>query len=300
MTLTRRGFLACGLAGAALPRLATAQPTASKSPATLQRQIGATMSSFARIERDGKPLKYTMLEWPKIFRDELDMRVLDLNSGVITSHEPAYLEQVRKAADDAGCVLTNMKINRADVDIGNADAAVRAAAVQVCKQWIDTSSRLGLRWARPLPLQEKPDYAGYLAAYRELAEYAAERKVEMLVENYGWLGDDAEASPKLIADVGKNIAAGPDTGNWASNEVRYAGLAKMFPLAKTCDFKAGKLGADGEHTSWDLKRAFTIGWDAGFRGPWCLEHANTDRATLFRELGLLRDMLRKWMAERDA
>lgn len=298
MTLTRRGFIACGFAGAALPRLAFAQTTTTKPFPDLHHQIGVTMSSFARIERDGQPLKYTILEWPKIFRDELDMRVIDLNTGLIRSHEPAYLEQVRKAADDAGCVLSNMKVNRSDVDIGNADPKVRAAAVMVCKQWIDTTSRLGVRWARPLPWKEKPDYGGYVAAYRELAEYAAERNVEILVENYGWLGDDAEASPKLIADVGKNIAAGPDTGNWANDEVRYAGLAKMFPLAKTCDFKAGKLGPHGEHTPWDLKRAFTIGWDAGFRGPWCLEHANTDRDTLFRELGLLRDMLRKWMAER--
>jgi len=78
--------------------------------------------------------------------------------------------------------------------------------------------------------------------------------------------------------------------------VRYAGLARTFPLAVTCDFKARELGKKGEHILYDLERCFQIGWKAGFRGPWCLEHAHRDRKQLFRELGLLRDTLRKWMA----
>ena len=104
--------------------------------------------------------------------------------------------------------------------------------------------------------------------------------------------------PKLLDDIGHDVAACPDTGNWDGNEVRYAALARLFPRAVTCDFKAGRLGPNGEHPAYDLKRCFTIGWDSGFRGPWCLEHANTSRADLFRDLCLLRDLLRGWMAEK--
>jgi hypothetical protein len=265
----------------------------------LDLKLGITMSSIARLAADGAPLKYPLYDWPKILRNELDMTVLDLNSGVVESHEPAYLEKVRRAADDAGCVLTNLKINRSDVDVGNVDPAVRTAAVAECKRWLDTAGRLGLRWARPLPLKSPPDYAGFVGAYQELADYAAGRNVQLIVENYGWMDSDAETVPKLIADIGRNVAPAPDTGNWANDEVRYAGLARMFPTAVTCDFKAGKLGPNGEHKPWDLKRCFDIAWQAGFRGPWCFEHAHTDRAELFRELGLLRDMLRGWIAEAD-
>ncbi len=35
-------------------------------------------------------------------------------------------------------------------------------------------------------------------------------------------------------------------------------------------------------------------------GPWRLEHAHADRKMLFRELALLRDMLRRWMREMTA
>jgi hypothetical protein len=119
----------------------------------------------------------------------------------------------------------------------------------------------------------------------------------MLVENYGWMQSDPESVVKLVKAVGHNVAACPDTGNWNNNELRYAALETTFPIAVTCDFKARQLGPAGEHRLYDLQRCFTIGWKAGFRGPWCLEHANRDRKTLFRELALLRDNLRSWMTE---
>jgi hypothetical protein len=301
MPCTRRTFLATGTAATANFALGISSSSAQTTPPIkgLAGQIGITMSSIARLATDAGPLRYSLDEWPKILRNELDMTILDLNSGVVESHEPGYLERVRKAADAAGCVMTNLKINRGDVDIGNADPAVRAKALAECKLWLDTAGRLGLRWARPLPLKTTPDYKAYVASYRELADYAGERGVQMIVENYGWMDSDAETVPRLLKDVGKNVAPAPDTGNWTSDDVRYAGLAKLFPTAVTCDFKAGKLGPSGEHTAWDLKRCFDIAWRAGFRGPWCLEHADADRAKLFGELGLLREMLRKWTAEAE-
>jgi hypothetical protein len=78
--------------------------------------------------------------------------------------------------------------------------------------------------------------------------------------------------------------------------VRYAGLAKAFPLAVTCDFKARPLGPDGQHEEYDLKRCFEIGWEAGFRGPWCFEYIHNDLATLYRDLGTLRDKCREWIS----
>src|SRR5688572_21855151 len=203
MTCTRRTFLAAGTAATFAAGLSRSPAQTAAPIKGLAGQIGITMSSIARLATDAGPLRYSLVEWPKILRDELDMTILDLNSGVVESHEPAYLDRVRKAADDAGCVLTNLKINRADVDIGNADPAVRAAAVVECKRWLDTAGRLGLRWARPLPLKAKPDYDGFVSAYRELADYALQHGVQMIVENYGWMDSDALAVPRLLKDVGK-------------------------------------------------------------------------------------------------
>jgi hypothetical protein len=120
-----------------------------------------------------------------------------------------------------------------------------------------------------------------------------------LVENFGWMQSDPGSVVKLIDAVDGKLSACPDTGNWQDNAIRYEGLAKTFPRAVTCDFKARAFTSDGQHPSYDLKRCFTIGWDAGFRGPWCLEHANPDTGLLVIELRSLRDNLNRWMAQRD-
>jgi len=264
----------------------------------LDREVGITTSSFSgHLVATPARGKFTLLELPRILRDELDMRVIDLNTSSLASLETKYLEQVRKAAEDAGCILTNLKLNQRDLDMNSPDPKLRERALTEYKRSIEAAARLGLRWARPLPSKERPDMKIHVASYRELADYAGERKIQMLVENFGWMEDDPRSVVRLLDDVGRNIAACPDTGNWASNEVRYQGLALAFPKAVTCDFKARELGPEGQHAAYDLKRCFTLGWDAGFRGPWCLEHAHKDRATLFRELAFLRDLLRRWMRE---
>ena len=60
------------------------------------------------------------------------------------------------------------------------------------------------------------------------------------------------------------------------------------------------MGADGAHELYDLQRCFAIGREAGFAGPWCLEHPNPDTPTLLRELGMLRDMIHQWSEDRKA
>lgn len=302
-THTRRAFLrkSASIAAVTWP-LATQTVVAAddgkwpKWLKALHGQVGVTTSSLsghlvARAARG----KFTLLELPGLLRNELDMKVIDLNTSALASNEPAYLESIRTAADDAGCVLTNLKLNQRDLDMSSPDRNVRERALTVYKASIDSASRLGIRWARPLPLKPRPDMKLHIDSYRELADYATERDVQMLVENFGWMESDPESVVKLVKAIGRNVAACPDTGNWSNNETRYAGLANTFPTAVTCDYKARKLGPAAEHDLYDLERCFRIGWQAGFRGPWCLEHANAERATLFRELALLRDNLRKWM-----
>jgi hypothetical protein len=119
-----------------------------------------------------------------------------------------------------------------------------------------------------------------------------------LIENFGWLASDPAAIPDLVEAVGPGLAAQPDTGNWSNNMVRYEGLTRAFRYAVSCDFKARPLGPEGEHAEYDLKRCFDVGWDAGFRGPWCFEYQHTDLAELLRGLGILRDRLRQWIAAR--
>ncbi len=297
MNLSRRVFLqSAATVAMALPRCRADEKSPPAKNDSLAGEIGITSSSLALHMRPRvKNSKLTLLELPRILRNELDMRVIDLNTATLASEEPAYLDKVRAASEKAGCILTNLKLNQRGLDIGRPDVDVRRNALATYKKSIDTAARLGMKWARPVPGTEKSDRAILINSLRELADYAAERNIQLLVENIGWMKSDPEAVPKLVKDVNRNLAVSPDTGNWTDNKVRYKALAAAFPLAVTCDFKAFRLGPNGEHDAYDLKRCFDIGWNAGFTGPWCLEHGNARRNLLFKELALLRDKLREWM-----
>ncbi len=284
--MKRRRFLQ------ALPLPLTAAPV----PA-LPRELGITTGSFMKhLSTTAQPGKLRLLDLPRIMRDELDLRVIDLMTATLVSLEPKYLEQLRQAAADAGCVLTNLKMNQKGLDMANTDDAVRRQALDTYRQTIDAAALLGVRWVRPLPGPKPPDLKLLVPSFRELIDYSGEKGIGVLIENFGWMQGDASAIPQVIQAVGSGLKAQPDTGNW-TDAARYDGLAKAFPFAVSCDFKARELAVDGTHTAYDLKRCFDIGWQAGFRGPWCFEHFHDDLAQLFREMGVLRDMLRRWIKD---
>ncbi len=97
------------------------------------------------------------------------------------------------------------------------------------------------------------------------------------------------SSPASSGFPSRNRFAIPSNYQWSSCFLLIAG---------SCDFKARDLTPDARHDAYDLARCFGIGRDAGFRGPWCIEHFHTDLGELYREMRLLRDQLRAWMAAR--
>jgi hypothetical protein len=263
--------------------------------ADLIGQMGITTGSF---NKNIAAKKFALIDLPKIMRDELDLKVIDLMTATFPYRNPEYCERFRQTADDAGRIVTNLKMNL-EFDIADPDAAGRQAAMVAFKEAIDSAARLGCRWVRPTPSAKPPEMRRLVDGYRELIDYAAPKGISLLVENNGWLKNDPTAIPRVIEAVGPGIAAQPDTGNWTP-AARYAGLEKAFPLSVSCDFKALKLGPAGKHADYDLRRCFDIGWKAGFRGPWCFEHFHEDLPQLLKEFVQLRDLLRKWSQENAA
>lgn len=284
-------------------RIARAKPSAQQIP-ELANAIGiVSASAHAQLTGRAQGRTFSLLDIPGILRNELNLRVVDLNTSSFPDFskvDQTYLDKLRKAVDDAGCVMTNLKMNQRGIDMNSPDKQIRDKALTEYKRSIDIASQLGCRWARPLPAKPKPNMQIHIESYRELCDYGAERNVTLLVENFGWMQSDADSVAKLVKAIGGNVAAGIDTGNWNGNEVRYPGLEKSFPLAVTCDFKARRFGPNGEHNEYDLRRCFDIAWASGFRGPWALEHSNPDTKALLSGFAKLRDMLRKWTAENSA
>ena len=292
--MNRREFLrtTCGIAAAST---FVTKTTSAPAGIPLAGEIGVTTGSFVKhLTVEPQEGKLRLIDLPQLMREELDMRVIDLMTATLASMEPDYLDKLRTAAERAGCVLTNLKMNQPGIDMTSANEAERRRPLDEYKRAMNAAERLGCRWVRPLPGPKRPDMKVLASSYRELIDYGASRGISLLVENYGWMKDDPDAIPEIIREVGKGLRSQPDTGNW-TDAARYDGLSKAFPFAVSCDFKAFALEADGTHKSYDLKRCFQLGWDAGFRGPWCIEHFHTDYRQLLREMAFLRDRLREWI-----
>jgi hypothetical protein len=296
MSVSRRTFL--GTASTAATAVLFGQDAAA-APAQDPRfagELGITTGSFmAHLRKDPQLHQTLILDLPQRMREELGMRVIDLMHETLPSLEPPYLDRLRERAEKHGCVLTNLKMNQDDVNMASPDADERRRSLDVYKRTIDAAAQLGCRWVRPAPRGKRPDLKLLAAGYRELIDYAGPKGISLLVENNGWMKDDAEAIPAIVRQVGTGIAAAPDTGNW-TEPARAEGLAKSFPLAITCDFKAFQFGPNGEHPQYDLEQCFRIGWEAGFRGPWCFEHFNETLDGLWNGFARLRDLLKGWMA----
>mgnify|MGYP002632130023 CR=1 FL=1 len=275
--------------------LAAASTTGQAAEKPLTGEVGIVAATLGAHTAPGKKGGLALNDLPRLIRQELGMRVIDMNTMNFASLTPKIAEQFRAAADREGCVLTNLKLNQRNVDLAGPDAAKRKHALETYQRSVDAAKLMGMKWVRPLPRPKQGDRRHLLAGLRALDDYAGERGLRVLIENFGWMQADANSVANLIRDLGGNLPASPDTGNWNSNPIRYEGLAKSFPLAVTCDFKAKTLGAKGEHPQYDLQRCFQIGWDAGFRGPWCIEHGHKDLPTLIRNLKMIKGMLDGWM-----
>jgi len=295
-TLDRRNFLR-GSAAAAIAGFGAAQnPVRSAESSKLPsgRMIGITTGGldFQRINRI-----LTAITLPAFMRDELGMRLIDFNTRWLTSYEPSDIERVRMAADDTDCFFSNLKVNHKFGDLYSQDSDERKLAMSNARQQVEVAAMLGARWIRfPVPKISSPDDASKVSAHRELALFAEERGIQLLVENGGWLKSDPDSIQRVVKAIGHNVAPGPDTGNWDA-DVRYEALEKSFPGAVTCDFKVFDLDDKNHHAKYDIRRCFDIGWKSGFRGPWAIEHWNDDTKAYVQETTWLRDQLVKWMLD---
>ena len=108
------------------------------------------------------------------------MRVIDLMNRTMESFEPAYLEKLRKAGEDHGCVFSNLKLNQRGIDIASLNDEVRREGLRVYKESIDAAEVLGCRWVRPVAGGGKnPDREILAESFRELIDYGAEKGISI-------------------------------------------------------------------------------------------------------------------------
>jgi sugar phosphate isomerase/epimerase len=169
-------------------------------------------------------------------------------------------------------------------ELASADEAERNEAVEKHKKWVDAAEFLGAHAIR-VNLFGSEDEEEWKAAATEglkkLSEYAADKNIDVLVENHGYYSSNAALLAEVMEDVNlENAGTLPDFGNFCLKREggeryeakcveeypKYQGVEEMMPYAKAVSAKAYEFNEEGEETTIDFERMLQIVKDAGYTG----------------------------------
>ncbi len=184
------------------------------------------------------------------------------------AEDEAYLAELKKRHDDLGMKCPLIMIDREGA-IGDPDEAKRTQAIENHYKWVAAAKFLGCHSIR-VNAQSTKDYdeAKKLAAdgLRRLSEFAADHKINIIVENHGGLSSNGKWLAETIAAVDmKNCGTLPDFGNFHDYD-RYKGVTETMPFAKAVSAKSHDFDGKGNETHTDYAKMMKIVVDAGYNG----------------------------------
>ncbi|MCE7995737.1 MAG: sugar phosphate isomerase/epimerase [Roseivirga sp.] len=200
------------------------------------------------------------------------------------ANDMEYWKAFKQKCDEAG-VSVGLIMCDALGDLGNADDAARAAAVQNHHAWIDIAKYLGAHTIRVNAAGSgtaEEVASNAVDGLSKLGEYGASQGINVVVENHGGYSSDGA----WLADVMKrvnmdNVGTLPDFGNFCIengpdgcvNEYdRYKGIEELMPYAKAVSAKAHMFDEQGNEVNSDFSRIMKIVKAAGFKGHVGIEY----------------------------
>jgi len=176
----------------------------------------------------------------------------------------------RKRTDDLSATNT-MILCRSNPPLDSPDPAIRAAAIEGYRPWLEAMNILGGQCIRvdvrsPGNANKQKKYA--IEGLQALCHVAHKEfdGLSIVVENHG----NHSGNGKWVADVMKavdleNCGTLPDFQNFQDYDP-YLGVEEMMPWAKIVCAKSKDFDVDGNETNVDFRRMLKIVKDSGFRG----------------------------------
>jgi sugar phosphate isomerase/epimerase len=194
------------------------------------------------------------------------------------SIDNTYWNEFKQKCDDVG-VTVGLIMCDALGNLGDADPEARMVAVDKHYLWVDVAKILGAHSIRVNAAgQGTPEEVASNAVdgISKLAEYAASKNINIIVENHGGYSSDGKWLTGVIAKVGMdNVGTLPDFGNFCIergsdgcvNEYdRYQGMTELMPYAKGVSAKSNDFDENGNETNSDFLRIMKIVKESGFKG----------------------------------
>jgi L-ribulose-5-phosphate 3-epimerase len=218
------------------------------------------------------------LDFPLLAKRDFDIDCVEYVNTFFKdrANDRAYLRELRQRCDDNG-VRSGLIMCDHEGDLGDADDAGRAAAVENHYKWVEAAKFLGCHSIRVNARsvgdpQEQRKHA--VDGLRRLCDFASQHDVNVLVENHGGLSSNGKWLAGVIQSVidsgFKNCGTLPDFGNFTISPTetydRYQGVAEMMPYALGVSAKSRIFDAQGNEAEIDYCKMMKIVVDVNYHG----------------------------------
>ncbi|MBV9866188.1 MAG: TIM barrel protein [Abitibacteriaceae bacterium] len=249
---------------------------------SFHRLLAAGKQDIFKYITDCKELGCTLLDPWNAHLAELK----DGDSVLFAGHNPdqahlsavdeVYVDQVKGAAEVAGLPFGCIAVDGAH--IYEADPEVREANRAKAYRWISIAQTLKARQVRidsGGPAELPDDVLAIIVdGYNDVIKYAADRGVEVLIENH-WGPSPIPENLVRILDSVEGLGLLFDTNNWADG-MQEKGWQMCAKYARATHVKTFQFDAAGNEPSVDIPKAMHYLLDAGYNGAWGIESCPTD------------------------
>jgi sugar phosphate isomerase/epimerase len=276
-SITRRTFIqTCTALTAARQAKPAAAPDMHFPSASRDRLAVASYPFRKFMDRPGHPgIKLT--EFAGMVVDKFGIHNIEPLSEHFPSTEPAYLEELRRAVEQAQSHIVNIPAN-VGASLYDPDPARRGKAIAGGKKWVDVAVAIGspsirvhIQGARGV----SPDVGRASESLKQIAEYGAAKNIMINLENDDLDTEDAFFLVKVIDGVNSPWLRGlPDFGNSmmkGDEEFNYKAMEAMFHRAYNISHVKDAEVDNGKVFRVSMARTFGIAKAAGYRGYFSME-----------------------------
>jgi L-ribulose-5-phosphate 3-epimerase len=273
------GLQGCGPGGEPKPGAFSSRDAAGEEPLF---RISLAQWSLHRTLRAGE---LDNLDFPGVTRTDYGIDAVEYVNTFFKDRveDREYLGELKRRCQDHG-VESLLIMCDGEGAIGDPDPAGRTRAVENHYRWVGAARFLGChsirvnaqsRGTREEQLELAAD------GLRRLTEFAAERDINVLVENHGGLSSDGSWLAAVMRAVDHpRCGTLPDFGNFRMAEDewydRYQGVRELMPFAKAVSAKSHAFGEDGNEREMDYQRLLRIVLEAGYRGFVGIEYEGSE------------------------
>ena len=276
-SVTRRTFIGTCAALAAAPEARPATAPDIHFPTAPRDRLAVASYPFRNfMDRPGHAgLKLT--EFAAMVVEKFGIHNIEPLSGHFPSTEPAYLDELRRAVEQAHAHIVNIAAS-VGASLYDPDPARRDKAIAGSRKWVDAAVAVGSPSIR-VHIQGSrgaaPDAGRASESLKRVAEYGAAKNVMITLENDDLVTEDAFFLVKVIDAVNSPWLRGlPDFGNSMMNgdeDFNYKAVEAMFRHAYNISHVKDSEVDNGKVFRVSMAKTFGIAKAAGYRGYFSME-----------------------------